>query len=280
MGGNDVVIGGTLPQRMASCLEVLDFFLCQHHPVVSSFVLAERAVVKSEAGNRKDLVDAVAHILGVRDVSSLKADTSLADLGLDSLMGVEVRQTLERDYDIVMAMRDIRQLTINKLRQLANSKPEGQSGMKSCFLNAERSLKRFQVVKKHLCICLNRAVKTLVSMKCVILSISIIPPTISCFYTTTQPANGSRYTATHSANRSGYSAIQSIDREPASGLSVSGRYASTPALITSRMELAQPPTTSRYRVAITGAEPLKHRNLRCIAVGHGRPCVPGSFPRV
>ena len=61
--------------------------------------------------------------LGVRDVSTLNADSSLADLGLDSLMGVEVRQTLERDYDIVMAMREIRQLTINKLRELSNSKP-------------------------------------------------------------------------------------------------------------------------------------------------------------
>lgn len=59
----------------------------------------------------------------MRDVSSLNADASLADLGLDSLMGVEVRQTLERDYDIVMAMREIRQLTINKLREL--SKPGG-----------------------------------------------------------------------------------------------------------------------------------------------------------
>lgn len=88
-------------------------------------------------------------LTGVRDVSSLNADTSLADLGLDSLMGVEVRQTLERDYDIVMAMRDIRQLTINKLRELANSKPEGQSGMKSCSLMFER----FQVVKTHVCVC-------------------------------------------------------------------------------------------------------------------------------
>lgn len=56
----------------------------------------------------------------MRDVNSLNADASLADLGLDSLMGVEVRQTLERDYDIVMAMREIRQLTINKLRELSN----------------------------------------------------------------------------------------------------------------------------------------------------------------
>ncbi|KAM4715440.1 fatty acid synthase isoform 2-T2 [Anableps anableps] len=125
MGGNDVVIGGTLPQRITSCLEVLDFFLHQQQPVMSSFVLAERTTVKSEAGSQKDLVDAVAHILGVQDVNSLNMDASLADLGLDSLMGVEVRQTLERDYNIVMAMREIRQLTINKLQELAKSKAEG-----------------------------------------------------------------------------------------------------------------------------------------------------------
>lgn len=67
---------------------------------------------------------------GVQDVSSLNPDTSLADLGLDSLMGVEVRQTLERDYDIVMAMREIRHLTINKLRELSKSKLEGSNGIK------------------------------------------------------------------------------------------------------------------------------------------------------
>uniref|UniRef100_A0A674MU67 Fatty acid synthase n=1 Tax=Takifugu rubripes TaxID=31033 RepID=A0A674MU67_TAKRU len=125
MGSNDTVIGGTLPQRITSCLEVLDNFLCQKHPVMSSFVLAERVVVRSEAGSQRNLVDAVAHILGVRDVNNLNADSSLADLGLDSLMGVEIRQILERDYDIVMAMREIRQLTINKLREMVNSKPEG-----------------------------------------------------------------------------------------------------------------------------------------------------------
>ncbi|XP_073540254.1 fatty acid synthase [Phyllobates terribilis] len=123
MGSNDTVIGGTLPQRISSCLEVLDQFLNQPHPVMSSFVLAEKTIsVKTKGTGQQDLVEAVAHILGVRDVTSLNFDTTLADLGLDSLMGVEVRQTLERDYDIVMAMREVRQLTINKLRELS-SKP-------------------------------------------------------------------------------------------------------------------------------------------------------------
>lgn len=67
---------------------------------------------------------------GVRDVSSLNAESSLADLGLDSLMGVEVRQTLERDYDIVMTIREIRLLTINKLRELS-SKSRAAEGIVS-----------------------------------------------------------------------------------------------------------------------------------------------------
>ena len=39
------------------------------------------------------------------DPSTVGADVSLAELGLDSLMGVEVRQTLERDYDVTMSMK-------------------------------------------------------------------------------------------------------------------------------------------------------------------------------
>ncbi|NXY35555.1 FAS synthase, partial [Pomatorhinus ruficollis] len=129
MGNKDIVVGGTIPQQMSSCLEVLDVFLNQPHPVMSSFVLAEKVSAKAEGGSQRDLVEAVAHILGVRDVSSLNAESSLADLGLDSLMGVEVRQTLERDYDIVMTMREIRLLTINKLRELSSKSrtAEGRS---------------------------------------------------------------------------------------------------------------------------------------------------------
>lgn len=65
MGGNDAVIGGTLPQRMASCLEVLDRFLSQQRAVMSSFVLAERVqMAKGEGSGQKNLVETVAHILG------------------------------------------------------------------------------------------------------------------------------------------------------------------------------------------------------------------------
>lgn len=61
---NATVIGGTLPQRVASCLEVLDLFLNQPHMVLSSFVLAEKAAAYRDRDSEQDLVKAVAHILG------------------------------------------------------------------------------------------------------------------------------------------------------------------------------------------------------------------------
>lgn len=57
---------------------------------------------------------------GIRDLATVNLDSSLADLGLDSLMGVEVRQMLEREHDLVMSMRDIRQLTLRKLQELSS----------------------------------------------------------------------------------------------------------------------------------------------------------------
>lgn len=80
-GSNETVIGGTLPQRMSSCLAVLDRFLSQTHPVMSSYILASKITSKGDKGSGSDLVGAVVHILGVKDVSTINPDTTLADLG-------------------------------------------------------------------------------------------------------------------------------------------------------------------------------------------------------
>jgi len=64
-GNSDASIGGTLPQRMSSCLSTLDHFLCQPHAVLSSFVLAESTRTKSDtASSAASLREVVAHILG------------------------------------------------------------------------------------------------------------------------------------------------------------------------------------------------------------------------
>ncbi|KAK2119426.1 hypothetical protein P7K49_000812 [Saguinus oedipus] len=120
MGTNDMVIGGTLPQRMASCLGVLDLFLNQPHAILSSFLLAEKAAAYKDGDSRWDLVKAVAPILGIHDLAGVNLDSSLEELGLDSLMGVEVRQTLEREHDMALSMREMWQLTLWKLQELSS----------------------------------------------------------------------------------------------------------------------------------------------------------------
>ncbi|XP_075558241.1 fatty acid synthase 1 [Dermacentor variabilis] len=139
--GADVVVGGTLPQRISSCMAVMDRFLSQSHPVVSSLVKADLST-KSDGKNKQDLVQSIAHILGVKDPSSLNPNMSLGELGMDSLMGVEVKQTIERDYDVVLSMQEIRQLTINRLREIgggANSAPAKSDSAAAVAQESEES---------------------------------------------------------------------------------------------------------------------------------------------
>lgn len=135
MGGNDTEVGGTLPQRMSSCLSTIDMFLQQPHAVVASMVLAEKRKGNGDA-NKLNLTDAVGNILGIKDVSTVSATATLADLGMDSLMGAEIKQTLERTYDLVLSAQEIRALTFGRLIELnsgnaAASAQETQAGTKS-----------------------------------------------------------------------------------------------------------------------------------------------------
>lgn len=43
---------------------------------------------------------------------------TLAELGMDSLMGAEIKQTLERAHDLVLGVPEVRALTFARLRTL------------------------------------------------------------------------------------------------------------------------------------------------------------------
>ncbi|KAL7302666.1 hypothetical protein TKK_0004723 [Trichogramma kaykai] len=123
MGNNETEVGGTLPQRMSSCLATMDVFLQQPHPVLASMVLADKNK-SADAGSQVGLLEAVGNILGIKDVKAVNPNNSLADLGMDSLMGTEIKQTLERNYDIVLSPQEIRGLTFAKLKEFASSSGE------------------------------------------------------------------------------------------------------------------------------------------------------------
>ena len=65
-GGNQVVLGGTLPQRIPSCMEVLDQFMQASRSsltVGSSIVLADSK--KSNSIGKENLLRSICHVIGV-----------------------------------------------------------------------------------------------------------------------------------------------------------------------------------------------------------------------
>ena len=58
-------------------------------------------------------------------MSRINPDVTLQDMGLDSMTGVEVKQTLDRDYDISMSANEIRELTFAKIDAMqVQAKPQ------------------------------------------------------------------------------------------------------------------------------------------------------------
>ena len=120
MGGNDIEIAGSLPQRIKSCLEVLDRFLQSGESVLTSYVKAVRKEHISSEQNT-NLITRVYNILGIKDRSDLSPNTTLADLGMDSLTGSEVKQTLDKE-GLEFSTQELRNVTISKIIELSKAK--------------------------------------------------------------------------------------------------------------------------------------------------------------
>ncbi len=128
----DVEIGGTLQQRISSCLEEMDRLMATKDPVVASMVVAEK---KSRGGGKGNIIETVMHIMNIKDIKSISMDTTLSELGMDSLMAVEIKQTLEREFELFLSPQDLRALTFMKLLEFANSKETSDEKVKLKLAN-------------------------------------------------------------------------------------------------------------------------------------------------
>jgi len=117
-----------LQQRISSCLEELDNLLTVNEPLVSSMVVAEKRYSSSGKAN---ILEAIMNVMAIRDVKLLSMETTLSELGMDSLMTVEIQQTLERDHDLIIPAQELRSMNLSQLLKLANNRdPTNQSKLK------------------------------------------------------------------------------------------------------------------------------------------------------
>ncbi|XP_071649609.1 fatty acid synthase-like [Temnothorax longispinosus] len=106
---------GILQQTISCCLDELNKFLIQSRPVVSSMVVAKKKAISSEFNS---LIKTVANILDIKDMKFVSQNSSLVELGMESMIAVEIKQTLEREFDIILTAQEIQNLTFAKLNKM------------------------------------------------------------------------------------------------------------------------------------------------------------------
>ncbi|CAF4727983.1 unnamed protein product, partial [Rotaria sp. Silwood1] len=153
LGSNDTIVGRTLPQRMASCLETIDYFLQQstNIPVVLSYVLAEKSQKTSGSSTTSiSIIETIANILGISDASTMSSDGILADLDLDSLGS--------------LIEKEIQQLTIKRLKEIdSSSSVPATTAINNTETKKSSSISSFdlsQLLPKDLIVLLNEKVKS------------------------------------------------------------------------------------------------------------------------
>lgn len=106
-------------QPISSCLNVLDTLMNADDPIVSSMIIADKKM--SEHG-KKSPRETIFNILGITDPKSVAPDSLLGDLGMDSLVSVEVSQVLARDHDIHIPADAMKYMKLNALEDVINKK--------------------------------------------------------------------------------------------------------------------------------------------------------------
>ncbi|MBI3899302.1 MAG: SDR family NAD(P)-dependent oxidoreductase [Gammaproteobacteria bacterium] len=118
-------------QSLASCLAVLEQFMLQPEPVVGSLLLdrsgagASQAAMATIERSRSGLFAAIKTVLGLGVEQAVDERHTLGELGMDSLMAVEIEHVLKNHFDIAVDLPEIRQLSFARLGELYDARDKG-----------------------------------------------------------------------------------------------------------------------------------------------------------
>jgi fatty acid synthase len=68
---------------------------------------------RSRSHGATSAVEAVANVLGIKNIKTVSQHATLAELGMDSIVGAEVIQLLE-EFEIYVTTKDVRSLSFAK----------------------------------------------------------------------------------------------------------------------------------------------------------------------
>lgn len=139
----DAEISGTHLQRISSCLHELDTLLTTKDSIVASMVVTRK---RNANGKRSEtLMQSVLNIMSIKSMKSIPMTTSLSDLGMDSLMAIEIKQTLEREFEIYLPTQELRALTFLTLQKLSDEAVKQQESGNSAAGKLDEAPREFDL---------------------------------------------------------------------------------------------------------------------------------------
>jgi fatty acid synthase len=65
-------------------------------------------------------------LTGIHDLKTVSPNSTLSELGMDSLTCMKIQQTLEQEFGVFLTPKQIRSLTFTRLSDMAANKQEEQ----------------------------------------------------------------------------------------------------------------------------------------------------------
>ncbi|XP_053209039.1 fatty acid synthase-like isoform X2 [Panonychus citri] len=115
----DLIIFGFAAQNIFSCFHALDKFMQLPHSVCQSCVLSSGS--QQEAPLFENIFQRIAHILGIKDIDTLDPNTTLNELGLDSLQSIEVKEYFGRQYNLNLDEKPLGSFKIADIRDMSKN---------------------------------------------------------------------------------------------------------------------------------------------------------------
>jgi fatty acid synthase len=87
---------------------------------------------------------------GIRDLKTVSQHSTLAELGMDSMMAVEIKQSIEREFEVFLTAQEIRSLTFARLAELSVAKEGSENTSEGTFFGKEYGTLNILSIFNHL----------------------------------------------------------------------------------------------------------------------------------
>ncbi|XP_065219673.1 fatty acid synthase-like [Planococcus citri] len=111
------VVRGCGFQEIKSCLETLDCLMKHHYCVISSIIVGEKQTTADS-----DIVTKISNAMGIKDLEAICLTWTLPELGMDSILALEIKQILETEFNTFFTTEELQSMSFAKLIRLKENK--------------------------------------------------------------------------------------------------------------------------------------------------------------